>query len=171
MFELMRKVRKRQQETGSSDLITTVLMIPFVVFSLLAMVDIGLYFQSRMTAQNMARDAVRQVAMWGGTDTRLTPYNIEERLEDSLDDVCGQLRCKTPPKAVCGIGNAANAKATRGNYAKVQASEAGQNTYCIIEYRYAPVSFIADQAFGGFNDVFNLPVKVVEQGQTETGFR
>lgn len=180
MFEFMKNVRKHQQERGSADLITTVMMIPFVVFSLLLMVDTGMYFQSRMSAQNMARDAVRQVAMYGGTETRLTPYNVEERLEDSLDDICGQLRCQNPPAAECGVGTISNTNnIARGNYAKDVASSAGQNVYCVVKFNYSPVSSFGTAGnnpeegdlFGGFGDLFNVPVTVLEQGQTETGFR
>lgn len=160
--------RKSRQEKGSADLITTLMILPLAFFLIIGMIDISLYFQSRTTAQNMARDAVRQVAMWGGTETRLSPYNVESTLESSLYSVSGQMRTTSRPAASCGIGSIPSTPPSINTTTRVQANDAGQNAYCIVSYKYTPIS---TSIIPGFNEILSNQVTIVEQGKTETGFR
>lgn len=136
-------------------------------FLILGMIDLSLYFQSRTTAQNMARDAVRQVAMWGGTETRLTPYNVESTLEESLLSVSGQMRATDAPAATCGLGQPSTQTPSTNRTNVAVATEAGQNAYCIVTYNYSPIS---SSIIPGFNQILTNDVTIIEQGKTETGF-
>lgn len=72
MFKVYGLLKKRREE-GSSDVIVTLIFLPIFAFFLLALIDLGLYFQTRTIVQNNVRDAARQVALWGGDSSRLDP--------------------------------------------------------------------------------------------------
>lgn len=72
MFKI-NDILKKRREGGSSDVIVSLIFLPIFAFFLLALIDLGLYFQTRTIVQNNVRDAARQVALWGGNDSRLDP--------------------------------------------------------------------------------------------------
>lgn len=84
-MNFFRKTLKKN-EKGSSEVIVTVLLLPVMFFFLMALIDVGLYFQTRTTIQNQTRDAARQVAIWGGNESRLDPIYINSNKKDSISD-------------------------------------------------------------------------------------
>lgn len=158
------KARRNEREQGASELIQTLLMLPLAIFMILAMIDVGLFFQARTTVQNSARDAARQVAMWGGLNTRLTPsgYNVENALYKSLYNTktkkCTYGRCSSAPKVSCKVVNGGGG----GTYA----TSAGQDVYCRVTYSYNPIS---DNGFLHFDKILK-PFTIEEHARTETGF-
>ena len=166
-FTKSNKINEKK-EKGASDIVQTLLMLPISIMLILAMIDVGLFFSARTTVQNMTRDAVRQVAMSGGVDTRLSNYDVEAALSRAIYDPSGKsgekcafIGCSTTaPEVDCYVVGA------DGKHVS-QATQAGQDVACEVKYKYSPISF-----FMGTNDNFlNHEYTIVEHARSETGFR
>lgn len=172
MFKLAQKMRAlRKEETGASELVTTLFMLPLALFLILTLIDVSMYFNTRSAVQNVTREGVRQAAMWGGTGThntvRLNPgttgtaQNIKNALYDSASGSCKQMACKQPPVVVCDT----YVKGVKAYAAK----NAGDEIVCTTTFYYSTVTPGAD--YFGFSAAIGNKIVIKETALSETGYR
>lgn len=111
---------KTDQETGASDLVVTLFMIPLFVAILFAIVDVSTYFQTKTQVQNFTRDGARMVALLGGSESSIplnrekfggTGVNVASYVREKLVDGEGNCKisgCSAPPVVTCTPGIARN---------------------------------------------------------------
>lgn len=71
-------MRLFKREDGSSSLVSTIFLIPLLLITLISIVDMGIFFNNRAQIQNVARDAARTVAIYGGNGSATQATPIEE---------------------------------------------------------------------------------------------
>lgn len=151
--------RKIRDESGSTEVVTTLIMIPLVLWLILSLIDVSLYFQARTSVQNVARDASRQVAVWGGNDSNLKPYqgSVSTNAYNSLYNVntgkCTVGACSQPPTVTCTPSIAPNA---------------GTEARCTVVYHYKAIN--PGNPLTGFTGFMNKPITITEVARSETGF-
>lgn len=148
---------KRRKERGDSEVITALMVIPLVVWLIFSLIDVSLYMQARSEVQNVARDAARQVAIYGGNDSRLNPFGktISQAAFDRLyqNGKCTASKCVEPPKVTC-TPSSTNAS--------------GQQVVCTITYRYSAI--YGNNPISGFAGFLGSSFTVSETARAETGF-
>lgn len=153
MFKLMQKVQRR--EDGSSDLVTTILLLPLALFLLLSLIDVSMYFTARSSVQNETREGVRLAAMWGGTSSGVrlnnTGKSVQSHIASSLSN--------GKPKVTCSIAGKNKAIATY----------AGEKVACTTTYTYKTVTPGSD--YFGFGAITGKKIVITETALTETGYR
>lgn len=172
MFNLVRKMRAlRKDETGASELVTTLFMLPLALFLILTLIDVSMYFNARSSVQNVTREGARQAAMWGGTGSnqtvRLNPggtttaQNIKNTLFDSETNRCKQAGCTKAPEVTCvtKVGN------SNLNVAK----NAGDRIVCRTTFYYKTVTPGSD--YFGFAAAIGNKIVIEETTLSETGYR
>lgn len=158
MRRIERAIRSRiDSESGSSEVITTLMVIPLVLWLIFSLIDTSLYMQARSEVQNVARDGARQVAIYGGNDSRLNPDNkaISQQVFDRLyqNGKCTASVCDAPPIVTC-TPNATTA--------------GGQEVGCTIEYSYRAI--YGNNPITGFAGFLAQSFTVTETAFAETGF-
>lgn len=172
MFNLVSKMRAiRKEESGASELVTTLFMLPLALFLILTLIDVSMYFNARSAVQNVTREGARQAAMWGGTGThntvRLNPgststaQNIANALYNSETGQCKQAGCTKAPEVKCDtyVG------ASRANAAKT----AGDRIVCRTTFYYSTVTPGSD--YFGFAAAIGNKIVIEETTLSETGYR
>lgn len=150
-------LRKRYEEKGASDIVVVLLMIPLVLWLLLSLIDVGLYFQTRTMVQNVASDAAREAAIWGGNNSPLNPtgktvaQNARDRLWDG--NQCRGGLCEKAPVVKCTPD---------------RATYAGRDVSCTITYY--PSSVASDNPIGAFASLTSSSFTITETARSETGF-
>lgn len=152
------RLRDREQgERGDGELVTALFIIPIVLWILFSLIDISLYMQTRSEVQNVARDSARQVAIYGGNNSRLNPYGDSiarvtlERLYQ--DGKCTPGLCEKAPTVQCTPGTA---------------TQAGQQVGCSITYHYRAI--FGNNPITGFAAFLGSEFTVTETAYAETGF-
>lgn len=151
--------RRKQSESGSTEVITTLFMIPIILWLILSLIDVSLYFQARTTVQNVARDSARQVAVWGGNESPLRPYEVPvnvngfNALFNSATQTCKPGNCKTAPLVNC---------------TPPLTAYAGQEVSCTVVYEYKAIN--PGNPLTGFTGFMNKPITITEYARAETGF-
>lgn len=146
-------------ESGSSEVITTLFMVPILLWLIFSLIDVSLYFQARTSVQNVARDAARQSSIWGGNQSSLRPFdesvsqNARNALFDEETDTCIPGACSEVPTVNCTPN---------------VTSYAGDTVSCTISYTYRPV--YSGNPFTGFGSLLNSPIVITETSRAETGF-
>lgn len=158
----MNKLRKfllAKKENGSSELPTTLLLLPLSIFLLFALIDVSFYMITRAQVQNVLNDGVRQVALYGGNSATL-PLNttgkdvnvlIQERLYSN--GKCTLSNCVAPPKVTC---------------TPAVATTVGQQVSCTLTYEYKPV--VSDVFFGFTAAITKPPYTITSVSISETSF-
>lgn len=162
MQDKIRKLLKRRDETGSAEIITTLFVMPFLLYLILALIDVSLYMNTRSSVESVTRDGVRQASMWGGTgqNVRLNPTGksvdtlIFERLYSG--DKCTYSSCIAPPSVTCG---------------PTQVSNAGTPITCSVTYKYKSV--VPGMSLLGFEGITKNAdgFTITEKALSETGYR
>lgn len=172
MFNLARKIRAaRQDETGASELVTTLFMLPLALFLILTLIDVSMYFNARSAVQNVTREGARQAAMWGGTGNhekvRLNPgntstaQNISATLYDPVTGKCKQAGCTQPPEVKCDT--------YVNGAARTSAQKAGDRIVCRTTFHYKTVTPGSD--YFGFSAAIGNTIVIEETTLSETGYR
>lgn len=174
MRTLRQALLAKRNERGSAEVVTTLMLLPLLIFIILALVEVSLYMQTRTSVQNALADATRQVAAYGGNNTRLNPNGkaISTMLADALyrNGRCTYSHCEKnkKPAVTCGIvaGTQANGLPTftQTGYA----TSPGQEVACYVTYPYKGVT--GGGWLLGFEQIAK-PFTVVEYSRTEVGFR
>jgi len=158
MRSIKRAIRSRiGSDRGDSEIITTLMVIPLVIWLIFSLIDTSLYMQARSEVQNVARDGARQVAIYGGNDSRLNPDNksISQQVFDRLyqNGKCTASVCTTPPVVTCTPNST-----TAG----------GQLVSCSITYSYSAI--YGNNPITGFAGFLGHSFTVSETAFAETGF-
>lgn len=172
MFNLARKLRAiRKEETGASELVTTLFMLPLALFLILTLIDVSMYFNARSAVQNVTREGARQAAMWGGTGAhntvRLNPgstttaQNIKNALYDAEKKGCKQAGCTQQPDVTCTTYVGASARNV--------ATNAGDKIVCRTTFYYSTVTPGSD--YFGFSAAIGNKIVIEETTLSETGYR
>jgi Flp pilus assembly protein TadG len=149
--------KRNARERGSSEIVTTLFVVPIFIGLIFATVNSSIYFQVRSSIQNVARDGARQVALYGGNNASVprndTGFNVSQIVFNKLykNGDCTYSSCSQPPLVSCGPG---------------QATGAGQDVFCEVTYYYSPVA----EDYFGFSAGTALAFKVKEQFISETGY-
>lgn len=161
MFKLMTKIRawqkQRLNERGS--VIETVLMLPFAVVILFALINLSSYFSLRAQVQDTARSGARLVALYGGNGTGAVLNNTGKTVEtivlNNLWDgsKCTLSYCSKKPVVDC------TPEITK---------QAGQIVKCNIKYYYSPIAPVPE-GLEGLNGVTSQPMSVSSTYVAETG--
>jgi len=157
----MNKIRKffKRSERGSSELPVTLVMLPFAVFLIFALIDVSFYMQTRANVQNILRDGVRQIALFGGNSSA-TPLNntgkpVSQLIHDTLwqNGACVKSFCTAEPIVRC---------------TPEIATVVGQQVSCSVTYTYSPVAW--DGFFGFSTFITSVPYTLTEVSISETRF-
>lgn len=162
MQDKIRKLLKRRDENGSAEIITTLFVMPFLLYLILALIDISLYMNTRSSVESVTRDAVRQAAMWGGTgpSVRLNPTGkgVDTLIFNRLYEggKCNYSSCIAPPSVTCG---------------PTQVSNAGTPVSCTVTYKYKSV--VPGMSLLGFEGITKNAegFTITEKALSETGYR
>lgn len=164
MRKLIQRLSKRRNERGSAEVISMIFVMPFLLFLILALIDVSLFMNTKTSVQNVTRDAVRQAASWGGTAStvRLNPTGlntaqlIKNRLYNSSTGKCTYSNCISPPVVTC---------------TPAKASTAGTDISCTVTYKYKTV--VPGSDLLGFSSLTSGPsgFTITEHSITETGYK
>jgi hypothetical protein len=77
--------RRINSESGDSQIVTLVLILPFFFSFLITIIDTSIYFSDNGTIQQVARDGARQVAIFGGAGDTTQETPIEASYSSSSD--------------------------------------------------------------------------------------
>ena len=162
MQDKIRNLMKRRNENGSAEIITTLFVMPFLLYLILALVDISLYMNTRSSVESVTRDGVRQAAMWGGTSekVRLNPTgkSVGTIIFDRLytGGKCTYSNCIEPPSVTCD---------------SLQVSNAGTPITCTVTYKYKSV--VPGMSLLGFEGITKNAdgFTISEKALSETGYR
>lgn len=155
----LRKFLLAKKENGSSELPTTLILLPLSIFLLFALIDVSFYMISRAQVQNVLNDGVRQVALYGGNSASLplntTGKNVNQLITDRLyqNGECTLSNCAAPPAVTC---------------TPAVATVAGQEVSCTLTYSYKPV--VSDVFFGFTAAVTQPPYTITSVSISETSF-
>lgn len=147
-----------REERGSSELPVTIIMLPFVLFLLFALIDMSLYLNTRSNVQSILRDGTRLVALYGGNSAgsplNPTGRDINTILADRLwkNGACTQSNCDSQPIVSCTPGLARNI---------------AQDVSCTVTYDYQPVVY---DVFFGFTNISDAKFTITETSISETRF-
>lgn len=159
-MDKLRKFLLAKKENGSSELPTTLILLPLSIFLLFALIDVSFYMVSRAQVQNILHDGVRQVALYGGNSSSAPLNNsgkdvnqlILDRLWDSGTKECKVSSCSAPPTVSCTPNVALNV---------------GDPVSCTVTYSYKPVA--NDFFFGFTTNVTKPPYTLTSTSVSETG--
>lgn len=121
-----------------------IFVIPVLVVLVLALIDVGMMFRTRMVVENIARDAVRNAAADGGnlnprTNTIGGPWDeyALDRLWDGHACTVGACKDGDEPSVDCTrLTSASGAPMGHGNVAR----KAGVVITCTVHYPYKPIN-------------------------------
>lgn len=138
--------KRMKSDKGSSNTISFIVIIAFIMTMLVSFIDVGLYFNTKNQMQTAADNGARSVAMYGGNDTRIRDLRGGSTSPEQLVRISIPEAYKNPTanktvvlnKVSCGVENSKS-----GN--KITA---GDHVYCDVEYTYNGIA-------GGFG-LFNL---------------
>ena len=155
----LRNLLNRRSEEGASELPVTIIMLPFALFLIFALIDVSFYMQTRSSVQNVLRDGVREIALYGGNSSSV-PLNtsgktVAQQVFDNLyqNGQCVKSYCSAPPKVTCTPDIA---------------TAVGQTVSCTVTYAYSPVVY--DGFFGFSQFVTSPPYTLTETSISETRF-
>lgn len=174
MRNLRQALLARRNERGSADLVTTLMLLPLLVFIILALIEVSVYMQTRTSVQNALADATRQVAAYGGDNTRLNPNSqaISTQLSNTLyrNGRCTYSHCENGKRPVvqCGIVQSTPSSGVPTFRSTAYATSPGQEVACYVNYPYKGVT--GGGWLLGFEQIAK-PFTVVEYSRTEVGFR
>lgn len=165
----------KRNERGSAELVTTLMLMPLLIFVILALIEVSVYMQTRTSVQNALADATRQVAAYGGDNTRLNPTAntpISAQLTNTLfrNGRCTYSHCENgkQPTVRCGIVTSTGANGIPVFSGTGYATSPGQEVACYVTYPYKGVT--GGGWLLGFEQIAK-PFSIVEYSRTEVGFR
>ncbi len=123
-------LRKRMRDENGSEAIQALFTIPIFISLFFIIVDTSLYFSSRSTVEDFARDAARQVAIQGGNNSPLNSDGTTVAQETynlliNPDGSCTPGSCTEPPVVTC---------------TPAVATSLGQDVSCTISYYHNPLT-------------------------------
>lgn len=162
MFMKINSFLKRKNERGSSELPVTLVILPFAIFLIFALIDVTFYMQTRSNLQSTLRDATRAVALYGGNSlsSPLNPYgkNVDTLFSEKIYTPSGGCLL-----SFCGT----EVPAPKITCTPALATTVGQTVSCSITYDY---SSVANDVFFGFSNWTQTPFTLKETSISETRF-
>lgn len=136
--------RNRHTDERGMETVAMIFVIPVLVVLVLALVDVGMMFRTRMLVENIARDAVRNAAADGGNYNERTNTVGRPWDEYALDRLWNGRRCTL---SACNTGKEPTVDCTEmtdpdgsrlppGNEART----AGDIITCTVYYPYKPIN-------------------------------
>lgn len=160
---MLRKfIKKLKSDRGGSELMSFILLVPLFLGLIVTAVDVSFYFANRSQVQDIARDAARTVAIYGGTGDATKATTIEKSYGLSRASACNASRAdiaKAPNKYIftqakrsemsavecnvlaglansMGLVNFATKEPVKVKCGPNEAKTVGSRTYCTVEYQY-----------------------------------
>lgn len=153
----------KRGENGSSELPVTLIILPFAIFLIFALIDVTFYMQTRSNLQSVLRDTTRAVALYGG-NSKASPLNP---LGSNVDAYFTKNRVYASSTgcqmSFCG----SEVKAPAIKCTPALASTVGQIVTCTLKYDY---SSVANDTFFGFSNWTQTPFTLTESSISETRF-
>lgn len=150
-----RGVGRLKSERGDSELVSLLVVIPLVIWIIFTIIDVSMYMQARTKVQSVVRDGARQVAIYGGNNSSLNPYDVTVANQTKTmlykNGKCIGVRCAEQPTLTC---------------TPAVATQAGQQVSCTSTFTYK--SIYGFNPFG-FNFLMR-PFEITEYAFSETGF-
>lgn len=143
----------KKDENGGAELVSTLFVVPIIVFLLFTMIEMGMYFNTKAQVEMANRDGVRQAALWGGTSKAAPINNTAMDVAQIIDKQLG-----ANSKSTCSTSGSTNGVA----------KSAGQLVTCQTNYDYQPVA--AGIFMFGLGDVIEDGITVTESSFTEVGY-
>lgn len=127
----MQRLTKKINERG--DIVQTILLAPFIIGLLFAIINMSAYFTVRGQIQDAAKDGARMVALYGGNNAQQTivnnktKKNVQDIIKDRLwqDGKCTLSYCYSEPVVTC---------------TPERVESPGEEVSCRIEYTYAAIA-------------------------------
>jgi Flp pilus assembly protein TadG len=153
---------RRKAESGSSELPVTLVILPFAIFLIFALIDVTFYMQTRANLQATLRDATRAVALYGG-NSKASPINPLGKDVSTVFSEALYTPATGCKKSFCGK----DVPAPKITCTPSLATSVGQTVTCTLRYQYRPV---ANDSFFGFSTWTSEPFTLTETSISETRF-
>lgn len=145
---LKRLTDKRNSEDGAGELYSALIVIPIMLIMLVSIIDVGGYYLAIGRVADTAKEASRQVAIYGGSDSTLAVQKLGKSVESNLSSLlyqngnCTPSRCTAPPVVNC----------TGKNEGAAGLIQPGDNVNCTVTYYFDSVlSNVVPTAAGPLN--------------------
>jgi Flp pilus assembly protein TadG len=126
-------LKRRNNEDGAAELYSAMIVIPILLILLVSIIDVGSYYLSVGRVADVTKEASRQVAIYGGSDSamsrsKLAGSTVQQKLLGMLWDGknCTQSRCTKAPVVTCS-------NTLSGAFGVLQP---GDYVNCKVEYYY-----------------------------------
>jgi Flp pilus assembly protein TadG len=103
--------KNKNNEDGAGELYSALVVIPIMIILLVSIIDVGGYYLAAGRVADMAKEASRQVAIYGGSDSTLSVNKLGTSVSSNLSSLlykngsCTQSRCTKPPVVTCTTKN------------------------------------------------------------------
>lgn len=145
-------MQRLRGDRGDSTLVSTIIVIPLILASLITLIDLSLYFNNRSFIVNATRDSARTVAIFGGDGTPTASTPLEYAYGDA--GICGTSIAGNPIlsevrdfstnysaiecQLMLNLGSAAlvNVKVAHVECGPTKSTFIGMQTWCAVAWRY-----------------------------------
>ena len=170
---------RNHDERGASEFASALMVFPVLFMLIIGSVEIGMYVQTRMRVENIARDAVRQVAADGGNynprTVRSGAIAVDKEYYKWLveGNKCKLSKCsKQEGHAALPTINCKHVLTAKGEsqYPKSIVDNAGDTVICKVWYPYEPIAggLMKGPLGLGIGSILQ-PFPVEESARAETG--
>lgn len=184
-MKLFKSVRRhtRREESGV-ETVAMIIVIPFLVVLIFALIDVGRMFQTRMSVDNIARDTVRRVAADGGdmnphTNTLHKSWTVQAQGQlTTASGKCKLSLCQPGKKPIIDcryVTRPGGTPPTPSSYTGYERSEtvpaAGWTVSCVVIYPYRGINqtLLNAPVLGMGMGTLIKPFVIVESARSETG--
>ena len=169
--------KKAKAEKGSSELPVTLIVLPFILFMIFALIDVGFYFNTRSQVQNVLNQGVREMALYGGSSAanplnntgKSVTLNIRDRLYDSSTRRCILSQCAPLVSNQAPTSADFAQQAPRVTCTPTRTARVGERVSCTVTYTYYPV--VRDMLFGFTQFVTSPSFTITSTSVSEVGNR
>jgi Flp pilus assembly protein TadG len=125
----------RNKEEGAAELYSALIVLPIMLILLVSLIDVGGYYVTIGKVSDLTKEASRQVAIYGGSDStlainKLGNKTVQDALTEALWDgtSCTQSSCTQAPDVSCTNVNFASGGPQPGDYVN-----------CTVTYYYKSI--------------------------------
>lgn len=151
---------RTREEKGAAEIISILFTVAIMTWLIFSLIDISLYMQARSAVQNVARDAARSVAIYGGDKSNLNP---------SGKKISEQTQAMLYSGGKCTISKCPNGYKPKVSCTPTVTKSAGEVVSCTVTYKHQAI--YGNNPITGFVSMVGGEFKIRETARSETGFR
>lgn len=133
MFRLLKCIKKKNDESGSAELIALLFSLILLISLCVVALDLSMFYQNRSTIQSVARDGARTVAILGGAGDKYHMSKLEKAYgtSEQLSTTIKKSLEENP-----ALSNVIIKNVSCGPY---RTDHVGDETYCSVTFQYYPL--------------------------------